>query len=261
MNPALCQWFTPQWAAEALVEKYFPDLGANDLVLEPSCGSGAFLSAIPPGVPAVGVEVDPVLAAATQAATGRPVVVGDFRLVRIPGEPTVVVGNPPFKADLIQDFLARCHQLLPDGARAGFILPAYYLQTSSSVARLRDQWSLSVDLLPRNLFPRLSMPLMFTIFRKGRERGLVGLALYGETDEVEALHAAYRALLARVSGSAWGAAVAEAMRHVGGEASLETIYRAMEGRRPTQNSWWRERVRAVLQQHYRRVGPARYAFP
>lgn len=69
---SLCQWFTPAWLAEALVERHFSRLDAADLVLEPTCGAGAFLRAIPAHVPAIGVEIDPALAAAARA-TGREV--------------------------------------------------------------------------------------------------------------------------------------------------------------------------------------------
>jgi type I restriction-modification system DNA methylase subunit len=57
------QYMTPDWAAEALVDRYFSDLGESDLVLEPSCGRGAFLRALPAHVQALGVEIDPNLAA------------------------------------------------------------------------------------------------------------------------------------------------------------------------------------------------------
>ena len=38
----LGQYMTPDWAAEALVARYFADLTSADQVLEPSCGRGAF---------------------------------------------------------------------------------------------------------------------------------------------------------------------------------------------------------------------------
>ena len=37
------QWMTPAWAAEEIVDNYFRDLTSQDLVVEPSCGEGAFL--------------------------------------------------------------------------------------------------------------------------------------------------------------------------------------------------------------------------
>lgn len=62
MNKALSQYFTPTWAAEIIVEQLYPHLSANDLVIEPTCGDGRFLSAIPAHVPAYGVELDPIQA-------------------------------------------------------------------------------------------------------------------------------------------------------------------------------------------------------
>src|SRR3546814_14682276 len=69
---------TPLYAAERLVERHFPDLGAKDLVLEPSCGIGAFLRAIPATTSAIGVEIDPERAAIARQRSGRPVIPGDF---------------------------------------------------------------------------------------------------------------------------------------------------------------------------------------
>jgi len=65
----LGQYMTPDWAAHALVDRYFADLCCDDLVVEPSCGRGAFMRAIPAHVPVIGVEIDPDLAA--EAVTGR----------------------------------------------------------------------------------------------------------------------------------------------------------------------------------------------
>jgi hypothetical protein len=41
---------TPEWAAQAIVEEFWPNLSpGKDLVLKPSCGRGAFLQAVPRG--------------------------------------------------------------------------------------------------------------------------------------------------------------------------------------------------------------------
>jgi adenine-specific DNA-methyltransferase len=257
----LNQYFTPLWADEALVERYFARLGADDMVIEPSCGEGAFLAAIPANVPVVGVELDPVLANTARRLTGRDVVTGDFRTVPLKLQPTAIIGNPPFTAKVFQGFLDRAHGMLPDGAVAGFILPAYMLKHASVVEQYRTRWSLQAEQLPVDLFPSLSKPLLFCLFRKDRQRALIGLALYEECAAVAQLHAHYQALLRRVSGSAWATAVAEALLHVGGEGDLEAIYRAMERRRPTSNQWWKEKVRQVLQERFERRGPARYGIP
>lgn len=64
MNRDLNQFFTPAWAADLLVQRYFGDLQPSDNVLEPACGDGRFLMAIPPEVQAVGVEIDQAMAEA-----------------------------------------------------------------------------------------------------------------------------------------------------------------------------------------------------
>lgn len=46
-NTELSQYFTPTWAAELLVKNFFPELNANSRVIEPSCGDGRFLMALP----------------------------------------------------------------------------------------------------------------------------------------------------------------------------------------------------------------------
>jgi hypothetical protein len=53
---------TPVWAAEEIVSHYFADLTENDRVVEPSCGIGRFLAALPAHVLALGVDIDPALA-------------------------------------------------------------------------------------------------------------------------------------------------------------------------------------------------------
>lgn len=265
MRRELCQHFTPVWAAEALIDQYFPRLGSSDLVVEPSCGDGAFLKALPAYVPAVGVEIDPVVAERARRATGREVVVGDFRTVPLALRPTAVIGNPPFKRALFEQMLARCHDLLPDGAAAGFIVPAYFLQTPSTVLRFAEKWSLRADHIPRTIFAdgsgTIGKPLVFAMFRKDLDRVLVGFALHRETAEVAALPPEYRDLLRAGARPVWRAVLVRALAGLGGEADLDSIYRAVEGARPTATRWWREQVRKQLQTpHFRRTGEARYAF-
>jgi adenine-specific DNA-methyltransferase len=243
----LGQYFTPRWVAEAVVERHFAHLGPRDRVLEPSCGPGHFLLALPDEVDALGVELDPVLAAQARAATGREIICGDFLRVDIPGPVTHIVGNPPFSADLVHGFLDRAHTLLPDGGTVGFLLPSYILQTSSKVALMNRKWSISAELMPRNIFPRLKLPLVFSLFRKDRERTLVGFFLFRETEDVTAMPRAIRAALEGLAaGSVWRRAVRLAFVAVGDTvASLEALYAAVE--RPTLNQHWREKVRQTLQ--------------
>lgn len=252
---------TPDWAAEALVERYFGDLTGADRVIEPTCGRGAFLRAIPRDVPALGVEIDERLARAAVRLSGRPVVVGDFRAVDLPWTPTAMIGNPPFQLRVIEGILARAFDLLPEDGRCGLILPCYTLQTPGTIERLAARWSMQQEMIPRKLFPSLSKPLCFALLTKGTKRGLVGFALYHEAAAVARLRARYRTLLAEGEGSTWAAVTRAALEALGGRATLAALYREVEGARPTDNRWWREKVRQQLQRIAVRVDAGTWSLP
>ena len=251
------QYMTPEWVAQELVAQFFPELTMFDRVLEPSCGAGAFLSAIPAHVPALGVEIDPALAAMARAATGREVIVGDFAEVALPPV-TAIVGNPPFSLSAVRRFMARALELLPNDGRVGFILPAHTFQTTSTTVEFAARWHIEQVAMPRNVFPGLSVPLCFARFTKGR-RGLIGFALYHEHHAVNLLQRRYKALLAQGERSVWAAVTRAALEQLGGEASLPELYREIEGARPTHNRFWRAKVRQQLQVIGVRRGPARWA--
>jgi adenine-specific DNA-methyltransferase len=255
VNAVLHQWFTPRWVCEAIVDRYYRSLNLADSVIEPSCGDGRFLEVIPAEVPAVGVEIDPLMAERARAS-GRPVITGDFLTVQIPGRFTHAIGNPPFDARLVHAFLARAHDLLEEGGQCGFLLPAYVLQTSSKVMALNRRWSISQELMPRNIFPRLSLPLVFAQFRKEPHRTLVGFFLYREAADVAKLPRDMQAALQGPSkGSVWRQAVRAAFVRIGRAcAPLDALYAAVE--RPSENRFWREKVRQVLQVYpeFKRAG-------
>lgn len=261
-NRELGQFFTPSWAAELLYEKHFSHLGADDFLIEPSCGDGSFLAAVPAVVPALGVEIDPVMAARARVNTGRPVVAGSFLSAELPGNASAILGNPPFQSDLIHRFLDRSWELLREDGAAAFILPAYVLQTSTAVNKLHSRWSISQALLPRNLFPRLSIPIVFTVFRKERVRRLVGFFLYAEAHQVAQIQKDCRRMLDQ-SGKAetWRSVTKFALLSLGGEADLNSIYRTVEPRRPSlANRFWEARIRNVLQKsdEFESVGRGRW---
>lgn len=260
-DQALSQFFTPVWAAEALVHEYFSHLTRSDLVLEPSCGTGSFLHGLPREIPAVGVEIDPALASVARRTTGREVITGDFRVVNLSLQPTCVIGNPPFDLSVFDGMLDRCHALLPEGGMAGFILPTYALQTPSRVLAYNEKWSMKADHLPRTLFPNLSKPLVFAMFQKDLKRTLVGFALYRQVDSVSQMRKRFQELLATADGSAWRKLAVTLLGELRGEASLEALYRAAEGRRPSANPYWREQLRKQYQdtRYFRRTGEGRYA--
>lgn len=258
----LCQFFTPLWVAQALVERHFPKLDCADLVIEPTCGKGAFLKAVPPSVPAVGIEIDPAIAQAARENTGRDVIVGDFRTIALPVRPTAIIGNPPFRAAVFDGILDRAYELLPEGAKAGFILPTYFFQTAGRVCRYGDRWSLSIELMPRNAFhSRMQTPLLFALFEKNAKRRLVGFVLYRECADLHQMAQPYRELLSSVEGSIWKATCELVVRRLGGAAHLKDIYGELEGNRPTRTEWWREKVRQTLRAYtdaFRPLGAGNY---
>lgn len=261
-KPGLSQWFTAAWASELLIERHFPNLDCNDIMCEPSCGTGSFLGAIPLHVPAFGVELDPELAQIARERTGRPVIEGDFATVDLEFRPTAIIGNPPFSTKVVERFIARAAEILPEGGRMGLILPSFVFQTSRRLARWAETWSIEHEALPRDLFPELSKPLAFLLFSKDARRSLVGFALYREMASLKELKPAVRDTLARaVGGSAWEKAVSDVLQALGGEGELAEIYAAMGSKRPTANPYWREQTRKVLQQSFRRVGDGRWALP
>ncbi|SHR21559.1 DNA methylase [Mycobacteroides abscessus subsp. abscessus] len=254
---ALGQFPTPAWAAEALVRQHLSDLGGTDFVLEPTCGAGRFLAAIPPHIDAIGVEIDPVLAEQARALTGRQVITGDIRVVDVPTRPTVVLGNPPFETKLIEQILQKVHGLLVADGRVCFVLPAFFFQTARRVVRYSEQWSIRQECLPRNLYHGLKHPLVFAEFTKDQRRVLVGFSLFHEMAFLQALPKPIREAV-DAGPMTWPAIVRKAIDEHGGTASLAEIYDYVADRRPTQNPAWREQVRKVCQLHTQRISRGRY---
>jgi hypothetical protein len=256
---ALCQYFMPEWAAALLMEKFFPDLTGSDLLMEPGCGYAPFLKAVEGVVPGIGVEIDPVIAEAARAQTAARIVTGDYSVVELP-TPTAIAGNPPFGMDVVRAFLNRSYALLPENGRAGFVLPAHTLQLHNTAMELHERWSIQVEMIPRSLFPLLSKPLVFAMFTKERVRRLVGMSLYLEARAMNDLPQFARVTLqkGRPRRSVWRALVRAALERLGGEATTERMYEEIEDRRPTENPWWREKVRQCLQKEAEPVERGRW---
>lgn len=245
----LNQYFTPRWVAEAIVEHYFGELQRGATVVEPSCGDGRFLMALPDGVNGIGVELDPAQAALARLRTHHQVITGDFMQVALPTEVDAVIGNPPFVAGTVSSFLDRSHTLLREGGRCGFILPSYILQTSSKVMEFGKKWSIQTEMMPRNIFPGLSLPITFTVFTKERTRRMHGFFLYREAQDVSQATPAMKTLLAKSAekGSVWRQAVNMAFVSLGtGEARLQDLYAAVT-HRPAENQHCEQQIRKVLQ--------------
>ena len=255
----LSQWMTPSWAAEAIVGLALKDLPAGSLVVEPSCGTGTMLGAVPKQHRAVGVEIDPRLATLARSATGRTVYDGDFRTIALPiGRVDAFVGNPPFRLDVIEGMLSRMHGMLEDGGTATLLLPAFAFQTSSRVVRWNARWSLAQQMLPRTIFPGIRLPLVLATFTRDAVPTLRGFLLYHESREVEEMPAVYRRAL-REGRSGWRAVVEAALERLGGEATVSQVCGEIAPRRPTATRHWQAKVRQQLSTHFTKTGDARYA--
>lgn len=258
-DPELHQWFTPFWAAEMFANDVLDGLGQVG-VIEPSCGTGSFLSAIPQHLPAYGVDIDPDIAAVAKANSGRQVIIGDFRSIELPEQDvSVVLGNPPFSMPIIDGFIDRSYSILPDDGVAAFILPAHVFSTAGRVMEWNERFSLDVKTIPRSLFSRISMPLVWAKFIKTRRRTMIGLMLFAEQAAVENMPRSVRARLA--GPGTWREAVQHALEALGGLASLSDIYQAVEPRRPTRNQFWRDKVRQTLGLYFQRVDDKRWTLP
>ncbi len=240
----LDQYFTPRWAADLLVADALRGMG-DVSVLEPSAGDGAILGAIPASCRALGIEIDPVMAEAARRSTGREVITGDLRTVALEGRRfDAIIGNPPFDAGLIERIFAIACDTVPEDGVVGLVLPAHIPASSARIERWGSRFAIETRLLPRNLFPRLSLPLVWTRMVRTRRRTLVGLFLFDEQSDVSAMPDRARRRLQ--SGGTWRDVVAEALSSLGGEAELRQIYAAVEPRRRSPNPHWRDKTRQVL---------------
>ncbi len=257
------QYFTPAWVPEIILEKFYPGLGSGDVVSDPACGDGRFLKALPASVRAFGVEIDAAVAEAARANTGRQIITADFITAALPLQPSLFIGNPPFKTATIDAFLSRCFDVLEEGGQVGFILPAYYFQAPYSVVREAARWSIAQDMLPRSLFQDLKYPINFVRFTKEQQRTLVGFFLYSETHALASLKLEYRRMFKgnKSRANVWLETLFMAVKKCGGRASLEQIYKRIEGKRPTPNPWWREKIRQLAGQFLVRISPGVFELP
>lgn len=255
------QYYTPTWAAELLLSRHFPELTMCDTVLDPSCGDGRLLLAVPDHIQAIGVEIDETQAALARSNTGREIHTGDFTTIPIDMRPTAIFGNPPFRHKLFLQILSRCYEMLDYDQKAGFILPVYFFQTANTVMSMAERWSIAQELIPRNLFHQLEKPLCFATFTKSRRTVLSGFFLYAERAALESLRERFRAMFVGNGARAnvWRDTVAAAIELNGGIASLGEMYQTIENNRPTGNRFWREKIRQTAARHFARIEPGVYA--
>lgn len=259
LNASLSQYLTPGWAAAELTARALAGLGTVR-VLEPSCGIGAFLSAIPTDCPALGVEIDPALAQLARSNSGRDVITSDFQNADLGSfRPDVILGNPPFTTDFFDMLLDRAHDLLPQEGRVAMIIPTHFLQTPSRVEKWNRRFAIDTQILPRTLFPGLSKTITWTNFIKSDRRTLVGLLLFRETSDLEQFRAVARANAALPS--PWKSVVADALRSLGGEGDLNAIYHRISSANRAERTWWKEKVRQTLGRHFIKKGQGRWQIP
>lgn len=259
LDPALGQFMSPHWASAMLVEHSLRDLGDVN-VIEPSCGDGAFLGAIPQHLNAIGVDIDPKMAALARHNTGREVIVGDFASVPIDMQDVgLIIGNPNFAMPVVDSFVRRAHSLLVDEGRLDMIIPAHSLSTTSRVLAWNELFSIEPLVIPRSLFPRISLPLVWARFTKTKHRTLVGFLLFEEEAAIMSMPKAIRQALGRPG--TWREAVGLALHSLGGSGSLKQVYAALEPRRPTQNTFWRDKCRQTLALYYERIDERHWRLP
>lgn len=242
----LGQYMTPAWAAHELWAAHFSDMTAADIGFEPTCGDGRMLQAIPPHIRAYACEIDSDLAAKAHARTGREIIVGDVLEIDLPERFSFVFGNPPFSAKFLHRLLPRIADRMDDGCRVGLILPGYFMQSPSTVMRWNKVWTLCSELLPRTLFPRAQLPLIFTLFTKDPVPVMRGMRLFAEADSIEDLRREFREEMTSGRGL-WRPIVEIALRRLGGRVHLSEIYEMVGTNRPSKNPWWKEKVRQTLQ--------------
>lgn len=249
---ALGQFFTAEWAAEELFRWMEPmlcqgNLGKTAIICEPSCGKGAMLKAIPKTYRAFGVEIDPELAQIAAIRSGREVVQGDFRTCQLPEKPTAFFGNPPFQTKVFQGFLERAEACLPNQGVCGFILPVYFFQTANTTLEYAKRWEISFHLLPRELFHRLSVPILFALMKRTKTPQIRGVLLFEESQEINGVK--NRGLLQETGDERlpWIALVEDALLGLGGEAELKHLYQAILPRSSKENRFPKEKIRQTLQ--------------
>jgi adenine-specific DNA-methyltransferase len=266
MREDLCQHMTPAWIAEMLIPHYFPRLDASHFVWEPTCGDARMILAIPEHVPVFGSDIDPELVARARrtldGVPNREIALGDFRTVELPRRPSHVIGNPPFIHELFLQLLERCNSEMDFGGQCGFILPAYFFQTAKTVVEYKRHWSLAQDLMPRDMFKGLESALVFARFTKERETTYSGFLLYDQVAAVKnGLRRAYQRMFIGngTRPSVWRDVILDALAELGGRGTIDEICQKIEGKRPTENPFWRPQIRKVVGKICRRVGPATYA--
>ncbi len=159
----------------------------------------------------------------------------------------------------IDAFVRRSHALLPEDGVLALLLPAHVLSTTTRMRPWGEMFAIEQRMIPRSLFPRISLPLVWTRFVKSERRTHVGFLLFEEKNDLESMPKEIRRLLGR-SGT-WREAVGMALHSLGGEATLAQIYRAVEPKRPSGNRWWKDKVRQTCGLYFEKRPDHVFALP
>lgn len=129
-------------------------------VLEPSCGTGRFITALPKNASVLGVEIDPTTAAIAKLLSPHAEILqGGFQNVERGVPFDVVLGNPPFgdfkvfdpsfpegsKHSIHNYFITKSLSMLRPGGIAAFVVSRYFMDNSDRKAR--ELAARSADLL------------------------------------------------------------------------------------------------------------------
>jgi hypothetical protein len=268
------QVFTPIDAAMALWDRFLGDLPTRSRVVEPTCGTGNLLQAIPRGMDVLAIERDPMVAEVARpliTRRGWSLFIGPFEKADLPwAQADAIFGNPPWQKPVIDRLLDWSYERLREEGRCALLLPASYTQYACNAAQLADRWAIESVEIPRDVFFPLDLEehVTFKVFRKSAVRTVVGMFLYVETAARRSLAARYQRVL-REHHWTWRQVVRLALQSLGGSAKLRDIYAEVTSLRygersipdRWQNTHWQEKIRQQLQIHpeFESLGDGRWA--
>jgi hypothetical protein len=112
------------------------------------------------------------------------------------------------------------------------------------------------DLIPRDLVPRIHVPLLFALLRKAATQRLIGFALYQEATSVRTMRIQYRRAIEQSRHVGWREVLDMALIALGGEGSIDQICTVIQPEfRPTNKPWFRDYVRRDLGTYHERIRP------
>lgn len=173
---------TPKWCVDVVLP-YLPDLRGLS-ILEPGCGDGAIMRALPPGLAVSGVELNAARASRARDLRRGVVYRADFLEWAknvADHEFDLAIGNPPFK--LAMDFVRETHRI----AR----VVAFLLRLPFLCSRKRNEWlrahTPTINALSER--PEFVMSIRCKRFAKKRDRGRIDQAQACTFEELRPIEA------------------------------------------------------------------------